>query len=134
MKAVDNSGLLTQPTVPLVSLFLFMITSILLIDDSVVDNIVVEKILAEQKVAKNIHVMHSAHDALNYLDDIEKKHQPFPEVILLDLNMPEMNGHEFMQMFTCYQHESIQGCSVFILSSSANIGDIQSIKESDREK
>jgi CheY-like chemotaxis protein len=105
-----------------------MVHNILLIDDSDVDNFISKRLLTQRDISEDITTVYSAQDALNYLDELQKNFQPFPEIILLDLNMPGMDGFEFMELFSSYPFDIIKSVRIFILSSSSNPKDIHKTK------
>jgi CheY-like chemotaxis protein len=65
---------------------------ILLVEDDDVDVMTVERALKDVRVTNPLHVATDGEEALEYL----KTHDT-PCLILLDLNMPRMNGIEFLQ-------------------------------------
>jgi CheY-like chemotaxis protein len=105
-----------------------MVHNILLIDDSDVDNFISKRLLTQRDISEDITTVYSAQDALNYLDELQKNFQSFPEIILLDLNMPGMDGFEFMELFSSYPFDIIKSVRIFILSSSSNPKDIHKAK------
>ena len=70
--------------------------TILLVDDDYVNNFVTERLLKRINMGKNIRSVRNGEEALTYLSE-EKN--PTPELIFLDLNMPEMDGIHFLKYF-----------------------------------
>jgi len=68
---------------------------ILLVEDDKVDAMTVKRALDEIKVVNRLDIAGNGEEALSYLRDPENKK---PCVILLDLNMPKMNGIEFLKI------------------------------------
>ena len=67
---------------------------ILLVEDDLVDSMSVKRALKELNVTNEIIHMKNGEEAMNYLtDDSNEK----PCLILLDINMPKMNGIEFLK-------------------------------------
>ena len=70
---------------------------ILLVDDSDVDVRLMELALLEAKVNHNLYIVNDGPDALAFL----RRQEPYsdavcPDLILLDVNMPQMSGHEVL--------------------------------------
>ena len=70
--------------------------TILLVDDETADNIIHRRLLDNMCIADNIEDFIYAEDALNYLKTPEGKNT---DLIFLDINMPRMNGFEFLDEF-----------------------------------
>jgi len=69
---------------------------ILLIDDDNEDNHFHKIVLDEMNIADHIEVATSGIDALHFLTN---KAFPPPDLIFLDINMPKMNGWEFLEAY-----------------------------------
>ena len=67
--------------------------TIMLVDDNQTDNMIHRRILTKANVAENIADFLFAEDALNYLKTSEGRNT---DLIFLDINMPQMNGFEFL--------------------------------------
>jgi len=97
----------------------------LLIDDSDVDNYISKHIIIKSKFAKKITIKTSAADALKYLTDLQTNPKEFPNVIFLDIRMPEMNGFEFLDEFKKFPQAINNQCTVLMLTSSNDQRDIE---------
>jgi CheY-like chemotaxis protein len=105
-----------------------MIRHILLIDDNEIDNYITKQLLTKHRVAESITTKQSAMDALEYLNSLMVQSQSFPEVIFLDISMPEMDGFGFLNVYDSYPELIKTGCSIIMLSSSQNPDDINKAK------
>jgi CheY-like chemotaxis protein len=100
-----------------------MIKTILIIEDDFVTRFLNREILEFARFCDNIVEAASGNEALSYFANIEKGDNPMnnlPEVILLDLNMPVMDGWEFFEIFAQKFPEFAKKTKIFILSSSIN--------------
>jgi CheY-like chemotaxis protein len=68
---------------------------ILLVEDDLVDQMTVKRSLKELKVSNRLVIANNGEEALFYLND--ERYQK-PAIILLDMNMPKMNGLEFLEI------------------------------------
>ena len=80
------------------------LNTILLVDDDEPTNYLNKIILEEVGCAERIEVAQSAKEAINYLTGTGKYDQkgktiPPPELIFLDINMPAMDGWEFIDIY-----------------------------------
>jgi len=67
---------------------------ILLVEDDEVDIMTVKRSLREIKITNQLNVVNNGEEALKYLGE---KYPMLPSIILLDINMPRMNGIEFLK-------------------------------------
>lgn len=101
------------------------VNKILLIDDNPIDNLISQRYIKKADIAKECVVIDSSIDAYDYLFDYS---EDFPEIILLDLNMPMYNGFEFLDKIqTLVNNQSVKS-KVYILTSSSNPKDVLKAK------
>lgn len=93
----------------------------LLIDDDMVVQMVHKKMITKNGLHENPHVFMSALSALSYLKEKNLPDQGF--TILLDINMPEMNGWEFLDELS--KMELLSYIEVIMLTSSVDESDKQ---------
>jgi response regulator RpfG family c-di-GMP phosphodiesterase len=102
-------------------------SSILLIDDDELNNILNRQFLVFCMPKAHISTFQDASLVIEYLRSGKIN---VPDLILLDINMPEMNGWEFLFMLDRYNID----CDVMILSSSVHWDDIEKSKSYSRVK
>ncbi len=103
---------------------------ILLIDDNEIDNYINKLIVTKSKKADLITIMNSGLDAIEYLTNLINIEQPFPEVIFLDIHMPEMDGFEFLEEYAKFPEKAKEKSSINMLTSSNNPDDIKRANDS----
>lgn len=98
---------------------------VMLIDDNFIDLKINEKIIKITDSFNNILMCLSGEEALNYLKTNCDKPEAIPNFILLDIQMPEMNGFEFLDHFRNLPNSITESCKIAMLSSTLDFGDIQ---------
>lgn len=98
--------------------------SILIVEDDPADQKLIKTSLEKQKVKTELKITSSAEEALDFLrrgaDNGEGN--TYPDLILLDLNMPGMGGREFLKQVKT--DEELKHISVVILTSSNSEKDV----------
>lgn len=97
--------------------------SVLLIDDNELDNFINEKTLESNLFAKKIYVSTSAKSAIEFLNNIiiaGDFQAMYPDVLFVDINMPLMDGFQFIEYFKGNLEKTIKPSKLVILTSSVN--------------
>jgi CheY-like chemotaxis protein len=89
--------------------------TILLVEDDYVDVESIRRTLRKGNINHTLHVAHNGVDALAMLTT--DKNKITPDIILLDINMPKMNGIEFLGIIKNYY--SLKNIKIFIITTSA---------------
>ena len=93
----------------------------LLIDDNYIDNFVTRRVLESSNFAEKIIVQQSATEAVEALQSGAIN----PDVIFLDIRMPQMGGFEFLQAYDKLDIPGKDYIKIFMLSSSLDPTDIR---------
>ena len=99
---------------------------IMLIDDNKIDNFFHERVIKKADAAKTIVSVESGEEALDYLKKVNGN--PRPDLIFLDINMPGMNGWEFLEQYKQLDKSLQSGMVVVMLSTSQNPDDHEMAK------
>ncbi len=93
---------------------------ILHVEDDEVDAMVMQRALKKTDLKYTYHHAKNGIEALEMLRGTEgrTKISPRPSVILLDLNMPQMNGHEFLKELR--SDSELKPISVYVMSTSSD--------------
>lgn len=94
-------------------------------DDDVYVNLI-KKVIHLKKLSENLLIFKNGQEALDYFETLEEL--SFPEIILLDLNMPVMNGWGFLKAFSKIQPFKKFNTSLYIVSSSINKVEVEKAK------
>lgn len=90
----------------------------LLIDDDDIFNFLNKKVLEKSGQSNTITIHTSAREGLDYLAGIMDDEEKWPQVILLDIRMPGMDGFEFLDILKNMDEKFLKQVKVFMLTSS----------------
>jgi len=101
------------------------INYVLLIDDDKVTNYYNQRIVNKYDKIKDVVAVTSGKKALEYLKNAEKGLVEKPNLIFLDINMPAMNGWEFVQEYKKLNADFTKDIKLVMLTTSNNPDDYQ---------
>lgn len=102
---------------------------VFLIDDDRIFNLINEKTISMTNFARCVKAFLLAENALNELRHLSiNEPENFPDIIFLDINMPGMDGWDFLDEFILLDENILSRCKVIMLSSSIDPNDIDKSK------
>ena len=104
------------------------LSCVLLVDDDFATNFINKKIIQKANITEHIQVALNGKEAIDYLCKQGKFESganefPQPQLILLDINMPVMDGWEFIEAYKNLNLENKENIAIVMLSSSFNPSD-----------
>lgn len=98
--------------------------SVLIIDDDEVDRLVLKRDFEKTGLELAIFEKTNGVEAIEFFQDYQNNRKNYPEdfpplITFLDINMPLMNGFEFLEQFDALRNElDVKTCIVMMFSSS----------------
>ena len=93
---------------------------ILLIDDDYATNYIHKRVIDKAEITENVVVLESGYDALEYLRETNIEEYPRPDIIFLDINMPGMDGFEFLEEYENLKEMQKGNIILVMLTTSLN--------------
>ena len=95
---------------------------VLIADDDPEDRFLYRKAFEENKISNSIRFFHNGQELLQYLQDVLADKGHMPSLILLDVNMPKMNGKQVLKILKA--DDSLRSIPVVVVSTSSIQEDI----------
>jgi len=97
-------------------------TVILLVEDDEIDQLAMKRAFEKLKIKNNLVIAEDGVEALEVLRKNSGNSIPRPFLIILDLNMPRMGGHQFLKEIR--SDEDLKDSVVFVLTTSSDERDV----------
>jgi CheY-like chemotaxis protein len=101
-------------------------TTILYIDDDPDDLMIFGESIRNLYPGISVLKAQSGEEGINFLNLLEQENRPFPSLIVLDMNMPKMDGRQTMLKIRSKQ--SWEDIPIVIFTTSSNIADVEFCK------
>jgi len=88
-----------------------------IIDDDKIYAYGVKKIIHKHDLSDDIIIFENGKEALNALTEMYNEGKTLPELILLDIDMPLMNGWEFLSEYEALTKKSKSDIEIYVISS-----------------
>jgi CheY-like chemotaxis protein len=99
-----------------------------IVDDDKIYTFLVRKTIEQTNLVQTIKVFENGLDAIDFLKKNAANRDTLPEIILLDLSMPIMDGWEFLEEYMLLSPELGRTITIYIISSSISPHDIAKAK------
>ena len=103
--------------------------NICLIDDDEVYKFFMQKMLKIKKLAGAISSFPDGDEAFKFINENKKNPENLPDLIFLDINMPIMNGFQFMDEYTKISGEIDKKITIYMITSSIDPVDLAHSKK-----
>jgi CheY-like chemotaxis protein len=100
----------------------FKYKQVMLLDDNELDNFINEKVIEASQFSEKVYITSSGKSALEFLNNLSASGKVadsiYPEAIFVDINMPMMDGFQFINNLKLSQGARTKNCKLVILTSS----------------
>ncbi|OIP46764.1 MAG: response regulator [Flavobacteriaceae bacterium CG_4_10_14_3_um_filter_31_253] len=90
----------------------------MIIDDNEIDNYIVKVLIDTNNIAEEVIEFDNGKDAIDYFIKNKDIEENMPDLILLDIYMPKMDGIQFMEIFSNLELKFEEKCKICVVSSS----------------
>jgi len=100
-----------------------------IIDDDMIYQFTIKKTIEQTQIVNQMLSFYNGEEAISFLDQtIQSQKDEIPDVILLDINMPVMDGWQFMENYILRKPQIGKKVQIYMVSSSVYEEDVERAK------
>jgi CheY-like chemotaxis protein len=104
------------------------LNTLYVIDDDDIYQFIMERAIADTELVNLIKTFPNGKEAIQFLESAIGRPELLPEVILLDLTMPVMDGWQFLEKYLLLKPRVGKIIHIYVVSSSINPADVERAK------
>ena len=108
------------------------INSIFLIDDDHITNFINARLVSRLRLTESLLISQNGKEAIGLLEECLAQGKQSPSLIFLDINMPVMDGFEFVEKFGLLPFINKEEVLIYMLTTSENSKDIEKVTSNER--
>ena len=98
-----------------------------IIDDDPIFAFIEKKLIEETNLVNQIKIFNNGLDALNFIKANAHKQELLPDIMLLDLDMPVMDGWKFLDEYISVKHSLDKKITIYVVASFISLLDMERI-------
>ncbi len=103
--------------------------NVFVVDDDKVHHFIIKKLLEKNNIQTNTSFFENGHEALNELKVKLQNGENPPDLILLDINMPVLDGWQFLEEFNEIKKHVLKEITIYVVTSSDDYFNADKIEE-----
>ena len=105
------------------------VNTVCIVDDDQIYQVTSKKMIERINATNNILIFSNGEEAFHFLLQTVSDTDALPDIIFLDVNMPYMDGWQFLEAFETIKFRLPKKITIYVISSSVSETDIQRAKK-----